>query len=162
MRDPHITNLLAEKAIRRLSDDEQTMIETHVAVCDACATAYRAARLADSLVAARAAETAAASPFFKTRVMAAIRERGLSAEPAAWLRIWRAAGTLLLAMTMLVVALVGLTVFNSATNAPSTDIAINQTGYSPDEIMFGQDDASEANYDQVFGAIYGSEGDDGN
>jgi anti-sigma factor RsiW len=162
MRDQHVTNLLEERPIRRLSDDERTMIEAHVAVCDACSTAYRAARISDSLLAARAAETEAASPFFKTRVMAAIRERGLSPEPAAWLRIWRAAGSLLLAMTILVVALVGLTVFNSVTNAPSTDIAINQTISSPDEIMFGSDDANEASYDQVFGTIYGSEDGDGN
>ena len=162
MRDPHITSLLEEKPISRLSDDERAMAEAHVAVCDQCLTAYRAARLADSLIAARAAETETASPFFKTRVMAAIRERGLSPEPSAWLRLWRAAGSMLMTMAMLVVVLVGVTVFNSAASAPPpTDLAINQGVASIDEVIFGADDAGEATYDQVFGTIYGSEDGDG-
>ena len=163
MRDQHITSLLEEEPLNRLSDDERAMIEAHVADCDDCLPSYRAARLAEGLIAARAAETQTVSPFFKTRVMAAMRERQLSPEPAAWVRIWRAAGSLLVMMTMLVIVLVGVSVFNSATIAPpSSDIAINQSIYSTDEVIFGPDDASEETYDQVFGTIYGSEDGDGN
>ncbi|MFL6216453.1 MAG: zf-HC2 domain-containing protein [Blastocatellia bacterium] len=163
MRDQHITSLLEEEPLSRLSDDERAMIEAHVAACSECSQSYRAARLAESLIVARAAETQTVSPFFKTRVMAAIRDRQLSPEPAAWLRIWRAAGSLLVMMTMLVIVLVGVSVFNSATTAlPSPDIAINQSIYSTDEVIFGPDDAGEETYDQVFGTIYGSEDGDGN
>jgi len=162
MRDPHITSLLEEKSISRLSDDELATVEAHAAACRDCSAAYRAARLAGAMIAARAAETETASPFFKTRVMAAIRERRLSPEPSAWLRIWRAAGTLLMTMAMLVAVLVGATVFNSAASAPpSPGLAINQGVASSDEVIFGADDASDETYDQVFGTIYGSEDGDG-
>jgi hypothetical protein len=70
---------------------------------------------------------------------------------------------MLMTMAMLVVVLVGVTVFNSAASAPTpTDLAINQGVASIDEVIFGADDASEATYDQVFGTIYGSEDGDGN
>ncbi|HKP13116.1 MAG TPA: hypothetical protein VJZ91_13445 [Blastocatellia bacterium] len=161
MRDQHITNLFEEKPISQLSAGELTSIEAHVAACENCLRAYRAARLAESLIEARAGATHAVPPFFKTRVMAAIRERRLSPEPAAWLRIWRAAGAMLVAMTMLVVALVGLTVFDYPANAPAVEVAAGQNIYSPDEVVFGQDDVSEETYDQVLGTIYDSEDGDG-
>ena len=163
MRDPHITSLFEEKPVGRLSADELAAIEAHVAECGDCLRSYRAARLAESLIAARSAETQTAPPFFKTRVMAAIRERRLSTEPAAWLRIWRAAGAMLMAMMMLVVVLAGWTVFNAAAVAtPSPDAAVTQNIDSDDEVVFGQDDAGEDSYDQVLGTIYDSEDGDGN
>jgi len=162
MRDEHVTNLFEEKPASRLSADELAAIETHVAACGDCMRSYRAARLAESLIEARSAETHAAPPFFKTRVMAAIRERRLSSEPAAWLRIWRAAGAMLMAMAMLVVVLTGLTVFNYATVATPPDVAVGQNIDSPDEVVFGQDDAGEETYDQVLGTIYDLEDGDGN
>jgi predicted anti-sigma-YlaC factor YlaD len=163
MRDQHITSLFEEKPISRLSAGELATIEAHVAACDDCLRSYRAARLAESLIEARSAEAHAAPPFFKTRVMAAIRERRLSTEPTAWLRIWRAAGSMLTAMAMLVVVLAGLTVFNYGTVATTPpDMAIGQNVYSPDEVVFGQDDVSEETYDQVIGTIYDSEDGDGN
>jgi anti-sigma factor RsiW len=163
MPNQHIIALLEEKPVGQLSADEMAAIESHVATCGDCLRAYRAARISATLIAARAAEGHTASPFFKTRVMAAIRDRRLSPEPAAWLRIWRAAGAMVLAMTTLVVVLIGLTVFNYPLAAPPAPEAVaSQNSYSPDALVFGQDEAADETYDQVLGTIYDSEDGDEN
>jgi predicted anti-sigma-YlaC factor YlaD len=163
MRDPHITPLLEETPFSRLRADELAVIESHITACDDCRRALVAARLAETLIEARAAEEHEVSPFFKTRVMAAIRERRLSPEPAAWLRLWRAAGAMLSAMLALLVILVGLTVFNDSTDAPTAGEAMTvQNIYSPDEVVLGQENVTEETYDQVLGTLYDSEDGDGN
>jgi predicted anti-sigma-YlaC factor YlaD len=163
MRDQHIIGWLAEKPVSRLRADELAAIESHIAACSDCRRAYQAARVSESLIGARTAEELPVSPFFKTRVMAAIRDKRLSAEPAAWLRIWRAAGALVLAMATLVVVLIGLTVFSYPPDASqSPDAITSQNIYSPDAVVLGQDDVTEATYDQVFGTMYDSEDGDGN
>jgi anti-sigma factor RsiW len=163
MRDPHIITLLEEQPVSRLRADELAAIESHIAACSDCLRAYAAARISESLIEARAAESHEVSPFFKTRVMAAIRDQRLSPEPAVWLRIWRAAGALVLAMATLVVVLVGLTVFTYAPDAPLSPEAItSQNIYSPDDVVLGQDDVTEETYDQVLGTMYDSEDGDGN
>jgi anti-sigma factor RsiW len=163
MPDQHIIVLLEEKPLSRLPAGELAAIESHAMACDDCRRAYAAARLAERLVRARAAEGHAASPFFKTRVMAAIREKRLTPEPPAWLRIWRAAGAMLAAMLALVVVLAGLTVFSYSNEAPPAAEAVTvQNIYSPDEVVFGQDRVTDETYDQVLGTLYDSEDGDGN
>jgi uncharacterized protein YjeT (DUF2065 family) len=163
MRDQHIITQLEEQPVSRLRADELAVIESHVAACSDCLRAYRAAQIAESLIEARAAESQEVSPFFRTRVMAAIRDKRLSPEPPAWMRIWRAAGTLVLAMATLVVVLIGLSVFSYPPDAPRLPEAIiNQNNYSPDEVVLGQDDLTEETYDQVLGTMYDSEDGDGN
>ena len=163
MRDQHIIILLEEKPVSRLSADELAGIESHTAACSDCLRAYRAAQIAESLIAARAAESHEVSPFFKTRVMAAIRDQRLSPEPPAWLRFWRAAGSLILAMATLMVILIGLTVFSYPPDAPpSPEAFTSQNIYSPDAVVLGQDDVIEETYDQVLGTMYDSEEGDGN
>src|SRR5205085_5243227 len=130
------------KPASRLRADELAAIESHVAACGECLRAYRAARLADTLLSARAAERQEVSPFFKTRVMAALKDRQLLPEPPAWLRLWRAAGALLLTMATLMVILIGLTVFNDSPASPPAPEAItSQNSYPPGDVVIGQDHA---------------------
>lgn len=161
MRDEHIIGLLEAETARRLRDDERAALEAHAAACDDCRNAYQAARLAEELITARADERHDVSPFFKTRVMAAIKERRLSAEVPAWLRLWRAAGALLLMMAAAVVVLAGLTVFTYPPASPQA--FTSQNSYSLDDVELGADDASDeaSGYDQVLGTMYGAEGGDG-
>jgi hypothetical protein len=163
MRDQHIIVLLEEKPVSRLRTEELAVIESHIATCGDCLRAYRTARISESLIEARAAEGQEVSPFFKTRVMAAIRDKRLSPEPAAWLRIWRAAGALVLAMATMVVVLIGVTVFSYPPDAPSAPEAFTSRNiYSPDEVVLGRDDVTEETYDQVLGTMDDSEDGDGN
>jgi predicted anti-sigma-YlaC factor YlaD len=164
MRDQHIIEMLEEKSVSRLREDELAAIESHTAGCSDCLQAYQAARLAGSLIDVRAAAREETPPFFATRVMAAIRERRLSPESPAWLRLWRAAGSLLLAMATLMVILIGLTVFsNPMATLPAPEAITSQNSYSLDDVVLGQDDQSDdaTAYDQVLGTIYGAEGGDG-
>jgi len=78
MPDTHIIRTLEEKPFDSLSGGDIASVESHIAICDECKSAYYAARVAASLIQARTAETVDVGPFFKTRVMAAIRDRRLS------------------------------------------------------------------------------------
>lgn len=164
MRDDHIIRMLEEKPVGRLSDDEVAFIESHAARCSECLRAYQAARVSGDLIRARVSETIEASPFFKTRVMAAIRERQLSPELPAIVRMWKAAGALVSTMAALVVILVGLTVFsyNPDSQAEPVEI-ISQSIYSPEYVLFEQDEGEEEGfqYDQVLATFYESGDGDG-
>ena len=166
MRDNHIISMLEEGPAGQLSASARALIEAHAAECAPCLRAYGAARISDSLVRARASETIEASPFFKTRVMAALRERHLSPEPPALVRMWKAAGAIFSMMAVLVVVLIGLTVFgggpDSQTQLP--EMVASQSIYSPEYVVFDRDDLAGDGlvYDQVLGTIYDSEDDDGN
>ncbi|HEX8089399.1 MAG TPA: hypothetical protein VF762_11130 [Blastocatellia bacterium] len=166
MRDHHIISMLEEKAVTRLSEDELAAIETHAARCPGCGLAYEAARASCSLIRARASETVGVSPFFRSKVMASIKERRLSPEMPALERMWRAAGALVAMMAALVGVLIGLTVFNYSGDLlrRSTEIPASQNIYSAEYVMFdGGDMAGDyMPYDQVLGMIYDSEDEDGN
>jgi anti-sigma factor RsiW len=167
VRETHITRLLEEKALADLNEHERGAIAAHVETCAACLRAYGAARASSVLIKARAAETVEPSAFFKTRVMAALKERHLSPEPAPLVRMWRAAGALVSAMAALVVILIGLSIF---TYAPATnalpEMSASQSGYgiySPESVVFERDDLADdqAAYDLVLGTMYESEYADG-
>jgi anti-sigma factor RsiW len=166
MRDNHIIAKLEEIPISRLSETEMAVIEAHIADCAGCLRAYEAARASDALIRARAAETTEVSPFFKTRVMAAIRERQLSPELPALARMWKEARALVSMMAGLVVVLIGLTLF-SYTPDPQPqwpEVVASSNIFSPEYVVLegGDLDGDPLPYDQVLGTIYDSEDEDGN
>jgi hypothetical protein len=165
MRDDHIINMLEEQGVGRLSEAEISVIESHTSGCQDCLRAYEAARISAALIQSRAAETVEASPFFKTRVMAAIRERRLSTEQPAIVRMWRAAGSLVSTMAVLVVILVGMTVFNFDTDSQvqNPELIAGQSIYSAEYVLFDQGEADDdgLQYDQVLATIYESGDGDG-
>jgi predicted anti-sigma-YlaC factor YlaD len=63
-----------------LTPGVRATIEAHGANCPDCREAYVAAIAAQELIGARAAQVIEPSPFFATRVMAVIRERGARRE----------------------------------------------------------------------------------
>jgi hypothetical protein len=154
MRDNHIIQMLEENPFGSLSQQEKDTIKSHIALCFECRQAHDAARISFELIKERAAETVEVSPFFKTRVMAALRERHLQPEPAALVRMWRAAGALVAAMAAMVVILVGLTVF---TYSPDSQPELtSQNIYSAEYVVFEPDDAADDGlaYDQVLSTMY--------
>ena len=166
MQETHIIDIIEQRGVAGLSETEIAKIEIHIALCSDCGRAYRAAQVSDSLVRARAGESVEASPFFSTRVMAALRERELSPELPALLRMWKSAGALISAMAVLVVVLVGLTIFdtNSIPQVQASDLAAIQNIYSPEYVVFGEADNIDEGilqYDQVLTTVYGSEEVDG-
>ncbi|HJQ68691.1 MAG TPA: hypothetical protein VKA70_06950 [Blastocatellia bacterium] len=165
MKESHIITIIEERCIGQLCQAEITEIEIHVADCSDCRRAYRAAQISGRLVRARAAETIEASPFFNTRVMAALRERQLSPELPALLRMWKAAGSLVSAMAAMVVILIALTIFggNAEPQMQPTEMASSQSIYSPEYVVFEQGEGADDSlaYDQVLTTVYDSEDVDG-
>jgi predicted anti-sigma-YlaC factor YlaD len=164
MQDTHIIKLLEEKPLTSLNDSEIANAETHVAQCPECKRAYDAACISAALIVARASETTAVQPFFNSRVMAALRERHLSPEEPALIRMWRAAGALASTMVALLVILVAVTIFSPGADPQlqSTTIAISQNIYSPEHVVLEPADPDDdLTYDEVTATMYELEDADG-
>ena len=165
MPDNHIIKMLDEKPFSTLRDGDIASVESHIATCDQCKSAYDAARVAASLIHARTSETVEPGRFFKTRVMAAIRERQLTAEEPALVRMWRAAGALISTLALVLVTLTGMTIFSQSPDSQSQTpvVAASQNIYSPEYVVLerGDLDDDELANDQVIGTVYDLEDGDG-
>ena len=165
MPDSHIIKMLDEKPFSTLGDGDIANAESHIAKCDQCKSAYDAARIAASLIQARTSETVEPGPFFKTRVMAAIGERQLTAEEPVLVRMWRAAGALLSTLALLLVTLTGMTIFSQSPDSQiqTPVVAASQNLYSPEYVVLerGDLDDDELANDQVIGTVYDVEDGDG-
>jgi predicted anti-sigma-YlaC factor YlaD len=164
MPDTHIIRTLEEKPFDSLSGGDIASVESHIAICDECKSAYDAARVAASLIQARTAETVDVGPFFTTRVMAAIREGRLSPQEPLLVRMWRAAGALVSTMAVLLAILAGMTIFSKSPDSTAgLTMAASQNLYSPEYVVLERGDLAddELANDQVVSTIYDLEGGDG-
>jgi hypothetical protein len=155
MKDEHIIDMLEQAPLAALSESELNMIGAHTRVCRVCLQAYEAAQLSTLLVKERAAETFEPSPFFQTRVLAALRERQAAGSP---LKMWKAAKALVSAMTATVAALAVLTFVVPADTNEIRQVASN--GYSAEEVILDQESSSAAeqmSYEQVLATIYAAD-----
>jgi anti-sigma factor RsiW len=158
MKQNHIIDLLESVPFASLSERDHREIRTHTANCDACAHTYKAAVVSTSLLKEGAGEVFEPSPFFQTRVLAAIREQ--QSEPRGLLRLWRAAGALAssLAVTVALLAVVSVWVPSTQTSAG----AYLSNRYSAEEVIFGgsevaQDQVSDA---EVLSTLYATDEDE--
>ena len=160
MRDQHVIDILESAPLAQLGERELSAVRAHVEVCAPCGRAYEAAQVASLLVRERAARTFEPSPFFQTRVLAALRERQAALPEALSLgRLWRAAGALVSSLATAVVLLGGLTLFGLMPTTDATQQAADP--YSAEAVIFEQAELSddEINYGQVFSTIYESDED---
>src|SRR5262245_43947495 len=125
MRDDHIINLIEERPLGNLSPTEIERVNVHTADCAECLRAFEAAQVSSRLLRERASITVEPSPFFQTRVLAAIRKEGrerdrkggrerdteISSAPElfGFQKVWQAARVLLTSMAAVVVVLTALT-----------------------------------------------------
>src|SRR5829696_5420712 len=109
MRDEHIKRLLDEAPLASLGKAELSAARAHADACAECGPAFEAALAASLMLKARAAETFEPSPFFQTRVLAALRERRAAEEGWTLGRLWKSAGLLVSSMAATTAALVVLT-----------------------------------------------------
>lgn len=167
MRDEHIAKLLDTAPLDKLSEVELSLIREHTAQCAACRQSFHAAQISLRLLRERTSATIEPSPFFKTRVMAAIRAKETKLEPSLFSRVWKAAGLVLCSMAAIVVMLVALTVFQKSdqTAINSVERVGNSNRDLTDWIVFGADTPAtdETTDGQILTDIYFEEGDsDGN
>lgn len=152
INDKHITETLDAEALASLSPSELEAMRAHARECEPCGSAFAAAQLSAQVMKERAQVVIEPSPFFQTRVMAALRERQAVENVPAFLRLWKSSRALVSSMALTTAALAALSFM---TSAPATTNALDQTAsaYSAESVLFDQDD-DQLTYDQVFNAIY--------
>jgi hypothetical protein len=152
MNEKHIIKILDNASLRNLSEAEQNEIRDHVQDCVSCRYAYEAARLSTFVLRKRAESTIKPSPFFQTKVMAALREQQAAEDVPALLRLWRSSGALISAMAVTTAALAAVT-FMLPT--PST-LPIDQSAsvYSMESVILDQNADEQMTYEQVLSTIY--------
>ena len=152
MSEQHIINILESTRFGSLSETDHSRIRAHAASCDDCARAYRVASVSASLLENRMAETLEPSPFFHTRVLAAVRER--QNEGPALARLWRAAGALVSSMAAAVVLFAVLSF--GISDQPIPVDASATTAYSAEALIL--DDVDEMQTDgQVLSTLYAAD-----
>lgn len=163
MRDEHIMSIIENAPLSDLSESELANIRAHTEQCAECRRAFEAAQISTLLLRERVAETVEPSPFFQTRVLAALRERQAAGETNALRRLWNATGALVSSMAATVAALAILTVFAPGSQpTPGTqEIASAYNSYSAEEVLFDQSDlpAEQMSYGQVLSTLYESDDD---
>jgi hypothetical protein len=163
MKDQHIIGIIEGAPLRSLSEGELVAVRAHAAGCAECGRAFEAARVSAELLRARSVETFEPSPFFQTRVLAALRARRAEEDAPAFSRLWRAARALVSSMAATVALLAGLTFLAPGAGvlpAEDEEVAVASEPYSAEAALLGAED-EELDYEQVLSAIYASgEGDE--
>ncbi|HET6978823.1 MAG TPA: hypothetical protein VFI24_20995 [Pyrinomonadaceae bacterium] len=146
----HITEILDNASIAALSESELNAVRAHALECGPCRSAYEAARLSAVVMKSRAQATIEPSPFFQTRVMAAIREqREVESVPAIF-RLWKSAKLLVSSMALATVALGVLSFALPGTTADDQSLS----AYSAESVIMGQNTDDQITYEQVLSTIY--------
>ena len=162
MKDEHIINMLESAPFASLDERELAVVTTHCATCAACLRAYEAARISALLLKERTTANVEPSPFFQTRVLAALRERQAANEASSFARLWRSAGALVSSMAAIVALLAGLTLLAPATQPTTTQtVATVSSPYSAEDVVLAQDDSTsdQTTDGQVLTTIYAADDD---
>ena len=148
----HITEILDNASIAMLSESELNEIRAHALECMSCRDAFEAARLSAVVIKSRVEATFEPSPFFQTRVMAALREQQAVESVPAMLRLWRSAKALVSTMAVTTAALAVVSFIQPAqtTTAPE-QIASSYSAYS---VIMDQGADDQMSYEQVLSTIY--------
>lgn len=153
MRNEHIIDLIENSPMAAISESELTKIRAHVADCSPCERAFVAAQVSAVLLKEGTAESFEPSPFFQTRVLAALRERQ-SANEWSWARMWRATGALASSMVAVVAAIAVLT-FAAPSVSNESEVSLAGNGYSAEEVILNQDGSEDQVTDaQVLNTLY--------
>ena len=153
----HITEILDRASIASLSESELNELRAHVLECMTCRDAYEAARLSAVVIQSRAQAVIEPSPFFQTRVMAALREQQAVESVPAMLRLWRAAKALVSTMAVTTAALAFVSFMQPSQTTPMTDQTAS--AYSAYSVIMDQDADDQMSYEQVLSTIYDDDDD---
>ena len=151
MKDEHIIEILDSTPFTSLTEQQLMVVRAHVGNCVECDTAYRAAVVASVAIKERVHASFEPSPFFQTRVLAALRERQAAENVPVLARLWRSAGALVSSLAVTTAALAALSFL-----VPAPASQINEQGltaYSAESVLLDQGN-EELSYDQVLSAIY--------
>jgi hypothetical protein len=156
MRDEHIKKLLDEAPLSSLGKAELTAVRAHAEVCEDCRRAVAAAQLSALMLKTRARESFEPSPFFQTRVLAALRERRGAEEGWTLARLWKSAGLLVSSLAATTAALAVFTFVAPSEPAVAQQVA-SGNAYTAESVILDESDEEQMTYDQVLTSLYGSE-----
>ena len=157
MKDRHITEILDKASIATLSESELNEVRAHVLECMSCRDAYEAARLSAVAIKSRAQVVIEPSPFFQTRVMAALREQQAVESVPAMLRLWRSAKAIVSAMAVTTAALAVVSFMQPSQTTPATEQTAS--AYSAYSVIMDQNTDDQMSYEQVLSTIYDDDDD---
>ena len=157
MKDKHITEILDNTSIAALSETQLNEVRAHALECMTCREAYEAARLSAVVLKRRAEATIEPSPFFQTRVMAALREQQAVESVPAMLRLWRSAKAIVSTMAVTTAALAVVSFMQPSQTTPATDQTAS--AYSAYSVIMDQDADDQMTYEQVLSTIYDDDDD---
>lgn len=150
--DKHIIEILDNASISALSESELNDVRAHALECGSCRSAYEAARLSAVILKSRAQVVIEPSPFFQTRVMAALREQREVESVPAFFRLWKSAKVLVSSMALTTAALGVLSFALPGTAITPDDQALS--AYSAESVIMGQNADEQLTYEQVLSTIY--------
>lgn len=156
MESKHIIDILEDVPFTAISKDNLSTIRLHIVSCGSCRDAYEGAQLASTMMRQRAAQVIEPTPFFQTRVMAALRERQANESAPVLVRLWRSAGVLVssLALTTAALAVFSFVSTSSQSYSVGQETAV-LSNYSAEGVILGQDqNDDQITYDQVLNTIY--------
>jgi anti-sigma-K factor RskA len=153
----HITEILDRASIAALSESELNEVRAHALECLSCRDAYEAARLSAVVLTNRAQATIEPSPFFQTRVMAALREQQAVESVPAMLRLWRSAKAIVSTMAVTTAALAVVSFMQPSQTTPAPDQTAS--AYSAYSVIMDQDADDQMSYEQVLSTIYDDDDD---
>lgn len=154
MKDRHIIELIDNVSLASLSKTELDEVRAHARECDSCEAAFEAAQLSALVIKERAHVKVEPSPFFHTKVLAAVREQQALESVPAFLRLWNSARAVVSSMAVATIALAALTFV-----VPEPATALQEQTASVDaaeSVIFDQGD-DQLSYEQVLAAIYEEE-----
>src|SRR5215204_3610318 len=157
MRDEHIKRLLDEAPLASLGKSELAAARAHAEGCAECRRTFEAAQVSSLMLRTRAGETFEPSPFFQTRVLAALRERRAAEEGWTFARLWKSAGLLVSSMAATTAALAVLTFVAPQEQVSAQEVA--STPYTAEALLFDEAEAEggQMTYEQVLTTLYESE-----
>ena len=155
----HIIDILEGGPLTGISEEQMATVRLHTESCAPCRKALEAARLSNFLIHKRTTEVVEPSPFFQTRVMAALRERQTKESVPAIVRLWKSAGGLVSSMALSTAALAVFSVLipGSSTSTIGQETAVLNS-FSAEGVILGQEqNDDQISYDQVLNTIYDDE-----
>jgi predicted anti-sigma-YlaC factor YlaD len=155
MESKHIIDILEDGPLTAISAENLAAIRLHVAMCGSCRDAYEAAQLANVMMHQRSSQVIEPTPFFQTRVLAALKERQANESVPPFLRLWRSAGALVSSMALTTAALAVFSFLSTGSNYNVAQETAVLSNYSAEGVILDQEqNDDQISYDQVLNTIY--------
>jgi hypothetical protein len=152
MKDEHIIEILDGAPLSSLSIEQLELVRSHSQSCLSCASAYRAASVSSAVLRERVQTVIEPTPFFQTKVLAALRERQALENVPVFARLWKSAGALVASMAVTTAALAGMSLMVPPAVAPGAEQTAS--AYSAESVLLDQGGDDQMSYEQVLSTIY--------